>query len=249
MTLIVAFKCSDGIVVGADSAATLGSVGQETVKEIATKLFIVRGSLILGVSGPVGLAQRFFQELESMPAPEFQGLARKRAHDASTSISGLFWKHAQVEYQRAQVVAQAMGNRAALDNALHQTLVALRTGADDRLFQFTETCAPEEATDALPYVSIGSGQQNADPFLAFLRRVFWPGSVPSLHGGIFATLWTLTETIESCPGRVSGPITIAVLKDGAARFLEAVETEEHKEAVGEAQEALRGFRHDLEPDE
>jgi len=58
MTLIVAMKCSDGVVVGADSAATLGSFGEQTVKEIATKLYIVKDSLILGLSGPVGLAQR-----------------------------------------------------------------------------------------------------------------------------------------------------------------------------------------------
>lgn len=247
MTLIVAWRCSDGVVVGADSAATLGAAGQETVKEITTKLYLVKDSIVLGLSGPIGLAQRYYGLLDAMPTPERQGLSNSRPHDASTKISGMLWQHAQVEYQRAQVVSQAVGTRAALIHAHHATVVALRVQGTDRLFQFSETCAPEEATEELPYVSIGSGQQNADPFLAFVRRIYWPRSVPNLSGGIFATLWTLIQTIQSSPGRVGEPITIATLHNGRARFLDDSEMEEHRQAIRELEDSVRRFRDELEP--
>jgi hypothetical protein len=215
VTLIIAVKCHDGVVVGADSAATLGVRGAQTVRETVTKLEIIKDALILGVSGPVGLAQRYAAELDHIPKPDFNALAQKPPHDLSTTISGLLWKHAGVEYPRAQMVAQAMGSGTPLVNVIHQTLIAFRCRADDRLFQFTETCAPEEATKDLPYVSIGSGQQNADPFLAFIRRIFWPRDMPNLQGGIFATLWALTETTESSPGNVGPPFTLAILESGS----------------------------------
>jgi hypothetical protein len=71
--------------------------------------------------------------------------------------------------------------------------------------------------------------------------------MPSIAGGIFATLWTLTETISSSPGYLGEPIEIAVLKDGAARILEKNELEEHREAIASAREKLRDFRNELEP--
>jgi hypothetical protein len=248
VTVIVAWKCTDGIVVGADSAATLGSHGQQTVKEsIASKLAIVRDSLILAVSGPISLAQKYEEELESYPTPDFNALRNKAPGKACEEITGLFWKHAEAAYQRSAVVAHATGNRAALVDALHGSVVALRIKGQDRLFQFTDTCAGEEATEQLPYLSIGSGQQNADPFLAFIRRTFWRDAIPSLAGGIFATLWTLDETILSAPGGIGGPPTMAILRDGNARFLEEDDLREHTEAVESARTALRSWRQQLEP--
>jgi 20S proteasome alpha/beta subunit len=38
MTLIIGIKCSDGIVMGADGAATFGSLGQQTIRQGTKKL-------------------------------------------------------------------------------------------------------------------------------------------------------------------------------------------------------------------
>jgi len=221
-------------------------MGQQTVKEITTKLCIVKNALILAVSGPVGLAQRYWGELESMPAGDFQALGGKWCHEVSTSLSALFWKHTEVEYHRAHVVAQVTGTRAPLVNAQNQAVVALHVRGHDCLFQFSETCAPEEATDDLPYISVGSGQQNADPFLAFLRRTFWEDKVPNLSDGILATLWTLEETIKSAPGGVAGPPLIATLKGGKARLLEAGDLDEHWQAIEAGRDSLRRFQKALQ---
>ena len=247
MTVIIGWKCSNGVVMGADSAATLGVLGEKTVQEMVSKLAIVKDKLILGVSGPISLAQRYQGHLENMPTGGFNSLTTSAIHSAMTQLSGIFWGYTKDEYERAGLVSQAIGNRAPLVHALHHTLVAVRIHGEDRLIQFSETCAPEEATADLPYVSIGSGQRNADPFLAFLRNLFWKGAIPTLDGGIFATLWTLRECIRSSPGGVGGPPKLALLEHGNARMLEDDDLQEHEGAIEEARRTLGRFREDLEP--
>lgn len=247
MTVIVAWKCSDGVVIGADSAATLGSHGVMTVKESTnSKLAIVRDAVIVGVSGPVALSQKYEDALSTLPFGQFSELCNKSGAQAATAISSLLWAHAEPAYQRAGLVVQATQNRAPLNDANHSSVIAIRTKGEDRLFQFTETCAGEEATPQLPYLSIGSGQQNADPFLAFLRRTFWPDSLPNLAGGIFSCLWTLTETIQSAPSGVDGPVMIATLQSGVAKMLEKDELREHAEAIESARDSLRAFQTELQ---
>lgn len=87
----------------------------------------------------------------------------------------------------------------------------LLVGDEPCLVQFTHQCQPEEATVGLPFLSIGSGQPVADPFLAFIRRIFWPDQAPSLNDGILAALWTVTHTIHAQPGGVASPIRIVTL--------------------------------------
>ena len=44
----------------------------------------------------------------------------------------------------------------------------------------------------MPIVTIGSGQVQADPFLAFVKRVAWNDQQPeTVKQGIVVVLWTL----------------------------------------------------------
>ena len=52
-------------------------MGQEPVSEVATKLYVAKNALVLGVSGPVGLAQRFYSHLDRLPNSEFTDLGNK----------------------------------------------------------------------------------------------------------------------------------------------------------------------------
>src|ERR1700680_224334 len=59
MTLITGIRCTDGIVMGADGAATLGTIlGQGTVTQPVKKIQKVDGKFMVGVSGSVGVGQR-----------------------------------------------------------------------------------------------------------------------------------------------------------------------------------------------
>lgn len=217
-------------------------MGTSTVQETTQKIFVVRGSRVLAVTGPVGLAQRYSEALDAVPEQVFKASAM----NVATHISGEFWKHANVEYQRSGLVAQATGSRAPLAHANHSAVVAASCGGTDRLFQFSETCAPEEATDGLPYVTMGSGQTNADPFMAFMRRVFFPTTVPPVVDGVFVVNWALIQGGMATPG-IGGAPQIAVLQKSKARLLDPNDLVEHNAAVEDAERALVEWRTQLSP--
>ena len=104
------------------------------------------------------------------------------------------------------------------------------------------------ATSDLPFVAIGSGQGIADPFLAFVRRIFWPKGCPSISDALFSVIWTLRHAIDTNPGGVADPIQIVVLEkkgDWQARELTDPEIEQHVEAVRDAEKSLVEWRSQL----
>ena len=93
---------------------------------------------------------------------------------------------------------------------------------------------------------MGSGQLIVDPFLAFLRSVFWKNKSPKLREGIFLTLWALLHACEVNPGGINEPIKIAILesKKGQlfARFLTEDELDEHRNMIESATNHMASFR-------
>lgn len=244
MTLIVGIKCEDGLVLGADGAATLGVMGRPTVRQAIRKLEILEESIVLGVSGPVGLAQMFRGEIVGLW--ESKKLSGLRPHEAMATIRDAFWKHVARELQAAHLAANVIGPGPASESAICATIVALPVSKVPCLFQFNQQCSPEEATSNLPFVSIGIGQPIADPFLAFLRRVFWAKRLPTLAEGVFATLWTLKHAIDTAPGGISEPTQLVVLeKKGEiwrGRELQEEDQQEHREAIDAAEQCLANYR-------
>ncbi|HUO32595.1 MAG TPA: hypothetical protein VMU80_25505 [Bryobacteraceae bacterium] len=243
MTLIIGIQCSDGVVVGSDGAATLGALGNQTVQQPVKKLAIISGSVILGVSGPVGLGQRFHGELQALW--DGKKLSSKKPYEAMSIIRPEFWKHAELEFRAAQVTAPMLG-QPALNGALSHSVVAMPLSKDAHLFQFDQNCSPELATTDLPFIAVGSGQKGADPFLAFLRRIFWTNGQPSVADGVFATIWCLDQAIRTNPGGVGDPIQVMTLEkitgNWAARELSALDFEEHRQNIAEAEQALANYK-------
>lgn len=246
MTLIVGIKCSDGIVVGADGAATFAAMGQPTIRQSVRKLNIIQDRIIVGVSGSVGLGQRIVGEVERIWSDK--KLTGKSITDAMPIIAEALRKHILPELQVAANAKQLIGQMAMM-SAVSSSIVAVPLSKAPCLMSFDQQGAPEAATDDLPFVSIGSGQGIADPFLAFLRRIFWPNKPPTVSDGIFATLWCLQHAIQTNAGGVADPKQIVVLsKDGAewkAREIPETEFQEHLEAIQAAEQALVSFRDEL----
>lgn len=243
MTLIIGIKCTNGIVIGADGAATLGTMGQRTILQPIKKLQIISKSIILGVSGPVGLGQRFKGELQKLwEEKKFSG---KKPFEAMGILRQALWKHAEGEWKAANVTSPIIGN-ISLQSVLTHSIIALPISKEPCLFQFDQQCAPEEATEDLPFISTGSVQNIADPFLAFIRRVFWPKGLPSINSGIFATVWTLRHAIKTAPGGVAEPTQIVKLQKGNSNWqvqeLPSEELEEHIEASSNAEKHLSEFK-------
>jgi hypothetical protein len=89
--------------------------------------------------------------------------------------------------------------------------------------------------DHLHFVSMGSGQLLADPFLAFVSRVLWREKPPNVQIGAFGMYWVLSHTIQYAPGGVGKPIKIAILKkekgEWVARSVEGDELQEPEQHV------------------
>lgn len=94
----------------------------------------------------------------------------------------------------------------------------------------TNNFQPEFKKDKLFYVSMGSGQPLADPFLAFVSRVLWKDELPDLELGKFGVYWTLSHTIRLAPGMVGPPIKIAVLREDNGAWVASL-SEETQEAA------------------
>ncbi|MEE1961193.1 hypothetical protein V1387_00760 [Allomuricauda taeanensis] len=231
MTAIVGVLCKDGVVIGSDSATTFAAGPQRTIEQPSKKIRILKDSAIIAGTGSVGLGQRFCHEIESrwdvvLPNPP-------------TIIVN-------------QLCAAAIGNfrSTGLAQFEYGALMAFFHSDKFHLCEFeVRSLQPEFKTDHLWYVSTGSGQTIADPFLGFVRNIFWNNQQPDLKNGIFGTLWALQHTINVNPGGVNGPIQLSILsKNGdavEAKILDDGEIDEHLEYVREFENHLKDFKRKL----
>lgn len=233
MTLIVGVICRDGVVIGADSVATtVTSVEQQ----VSDKITIDEDNIIIACSGSAGLSQLIKEELRGR-WHEFKQFRHVR--DARNAISDAMFLQIQPAAERAKSAGRSFGGC--------ETLVAMAINHNPALFQFNARADSIEITSEIPFVSIGSGSDKADPFLAFVKRILWNDEAPnSTRLGIFGVLWTLQHVSKVSPGLgVGEPHWIVVLeRQGAgwtATKLRKGELLEHRQAIVEAEDALRRF--------
>ena len=240
MTLIVGIKCKDGVVVAADSAATMSdgvvnTLGQQAV----TKVQPLGQGGVFAATGSVGMAQTLRDKLGKWCDANLTKLA-----GGLEAMAGLSEQVRQVVVPQLQASAASVplvGRDAAGSTAICKNLVAVVVRKQAHLFQFDHAGAPEMATTELPFITLGSGQPIADPFIAFLRRVLWAGREPTVADGRLAAAWTVYHVCKTNPGGVGPPMQMATLRagDDGKPLLEFSGDEEHLEAVTDAEKALR----------
>lgn len=229
MTVLVGIKCRDGVIIGSDSSATFAAGQIRTIEQTTKKIEIVDGKIIVAGTGQIGLGQRFCDQVE-------QG-----------------WKNGAFKSLRAIPMATKICCLAGVDFGSTQTskgqygaLVAFPANHELHLCEFaTSDFQPELKTENIWYVSMGSGQLIADPFLGLMRKVFWNDGMPTLQDGIFIATWTLQHAIDVNAGGVNGPIQLAVLKNEktgpVARMLGQGEIDEHQQNVSGVLTHLRHY--------
>lgn len=213
MTVLVGILCDDGVVIGADSAETLVHGAAFTTIEIpgAVKIQIIGSSVITATSGSVGLAQRFNKIM----------LALNNGGDlrmADVIEQGTFISEKIINDFRRTISARQQQPQNGWGIG---ALVALPLNAKPELFEFDPIqFHPERRGDpgqdgkdrTSRIVSMGSGQVIADPFLGFIRNLFWTSDKPKLKDAKVAVAWTLKHVISLNPGGVGGPQQLAVLE-------------------------------------
>ena len=200
----------------------------------------------MGVSGHVGLAQMHIDSISRTWRRD--NTYRKPASDIRRLLLNAISKDFSQIMQAAKPLSDAIGPQAALQYET-SSLVALPAGGSTghlELFECEMTGVSTASTEDLPYVAIGSGKVIADPFLAFLRRIFWPKAPLRLSEGLFSTVWALLHSIELSPGGISEPIQVAMLRQGpqnrpTVEVLSPDHLVEHRQHVQDAEDYMRRY--------
>jgi 20S proteasome alpha/beta subunit len=244
VTLLVAVLAQDGVVLGADSAATMGAMGHTTIRQLTAKVEVVEGKALMAVSGPIGLGQRLVGEFQSYLTSAKVPAAGPRVMD---DLRRKFDPIVTGEWKAAQASAPVIGSGIAVLSVASHSIIAMGVAGRPSLFQFDQQGAPEEATVGLPFVCAGSGELIADPLMGFHRSVFWKdGQLPTMPQAVFAVVWTLKEAIELGPPGVSLPIHVYTLTKSSSgcvgRKLDDTDLQEHLQAVADAKIHFGEFR-------
>ena len=242
MTLIVGVRCEDGVVVGADTIRTyFSSGGTPTIEqEIDSKIDIYFENVIIATAGSVGTSQL----VKSRIKQRWAGIEEADGpSEAREGISELIWQQLRPGYRRAGEAKVLLQN----DNIAPAACVALLAtplANEPALLQFDYLANSTDFTLNFPIVSLGSGQQYADPFLAFIKRAIWKDSAPRrVADGITGVLWTLQHVNQVNAGAgVGGKPTIAVLHKPGADWIAEVLTHDridtHRQLIQDAESAL-----------
>lgn len=201
MTVLVGVRCTDGIVIGADSMAT-SAHGTNPVMQIPSgeKLRLIGNKAILAATGAVGLSQRIRIIADRM-------WEQKQFNGTGMTVAKAFAGQCMTDFGESKV---QMSPQHGLGFG---ALLAMVVGNEPYLVEFASTdFQPEIKVPPLFYVSMGSGQALADPFLAFVDRVLWKRTMPNVETAKIGVFWALYHTIQLAPGGVGGDIRIGVVR-------------------------------------
>lgn len=246
MTLLVGVLCSNGIVIAADRQATHGAMGQMTVGQAVTKIRIVKGDTLFASSGHHGLGQQLAGMIDDKRA-EFTN----QPYDKSiTKLQDHLRPLINKGFETAGLAARVVGPNIAQSDAICHSLLAAPFKDGLKLVEITPQVAVECMTAQLPFISMGSGKNSADPFLGFLRKVYWPASLPTVVEGALAAYWTIKHSIDMKVLGVGFDVDVFVVeprdnKSFIARQLDDAELAEHNDFIVASEDALRSLRSQL----
>lgn len=244
MTVLVGIQCKDGVVIASDSAATFGANGHATIgQQSVQKVSLIQDRIVFAGTGAVGIAQLIIQSLDAgWTAGVFKNI--KSGPDMMRLIGVRIGETVAPFLQTGKLQHGLTGEASA---SLCKSLIALPVVKKFKLFQFDFGGAPEQATEQLPFIALGSGQAIADPFLALLKGMMWSESVPTLAEGRLAAIWTIDHVRRTNPGGVGGEIQLATLTDAteSIKMADSGDVDEHLQVVQNGLKALvkeiRGF--------
>lgn len=233
MTVVVAFLCTDGVVIGADSMLSVSFAGLPVAHHKAKKVHVLSGDQVFAYSGDQGLGDRFRILAEA-------GAEHIASKQQPLDYGLLLTQNAMQQFAATQVAPVDLNVVLAFPfNNSAQCCVFLGNTVQPRMLDADHF-----------FAALGSGGIAANPFLRFLYEVFCQGRQPPLREAVFLTTWALHYTIETIPGGVSDPLYVAELRTNSEGQLTAQELsqddiQEHLVAIQDAHKSLRDWRDSL----
>ena len=241
MTVLVGIRCTDGVVIGADSAMTFGiSVQQPTIEQPhPNKISIINDKIILAGTGYIGHDQRFMHEVGKLSNTKNDGLRGCPVVEVGRKLAEVALRN-----------FTSTGSKSGQYGALVALPVDGKSGTKAELIEFPVIdFQPEVKTSDVWYASMGAAQGIADPLLGFARTAFWNDGAPDLQEGIFTATFVLGLACDMAPYGVERPLQMAILRKGKegrggwrASRLTQDELAEHEESVKGAIRRLGKYR-------
>jgi hypothetical protein len=230
MTVVVAFYCTDGVVIAADSMITPSMGNINVGHHHGQKIQILSDSLISAFAGDQGQGARFSLLAQGV-YPMIAQTGRPIDYPIALTAAVLG------EFEVTRILGSISVN----------TVLAYSHGTEHQCCVFEGPLQPRLLDRSHFYVALGSGKLCADPFLRFLSDTFCQDGLPTVREAIFLSTWVVQYVIETNPGGVADPIRISILERNAAnalvgRELGEGEITQHKEAVESAKKALKDWR-------
>lgn len=250
MTVLVGVRCSNGVVIGTDSAVTYAPVPdpQHFTAEVGQglKIYTVGTDVIAAVTGEVGLGQRFAHVLKNVLGGTINvngkqvPLRTLPPVDVMTAISQL----AIGDFNRTRQQWDRTSGFGAL--------IAIVLEGSARLIEFDgmffrPTLIGEQERGAfrmLPLITAGAGQKLADPFLLHAHRVlFGEKHFPNTADGRLLVAITLDHVIHYNAGTVGGDMHVASLEqDGQNWVIRESPDDEVRQQVQDLEAYMLAYR-------
>jgi len=227
MTITVAIKCSDGIVIACDSMLSIGSAQHQ-----GQKLHVIPApsGQLFAFAGDLGLAERF-KAIAVLSAPLLQNT------DKFTYIMGI-----------SNAVAQNFNTTgiAPLNGELC-TLLAFEKDDQTEVCLFGHGTQPRLLDHNHYSCAIGSGGVAANPFLKFLEETLFENRQPTIAEGRLLAFWVIHYTIQTMSGGVGEPIDMATIQRNSQGVWEPHELTQNdileiRQAMQSGCEALRTWK-------
>lgn len=230
MTVNIAFLCTDGVVLAADSMLTTANERAPfgTGKGISRKLHAIGSDKLFTWSGEQGQAGRLrmYIELLALPEPDCPHVLN---HMLTLSESVLL----SFEKTRSLGLIDC------------EAFLAFPYRGQLQCCAFKGAFQPCMMDADNYYMALGTGKQLADPFLKYITDLMCPRQ-PTVREAIFLSYWTILHVINSGPGGVDHPIRIGTLtSDGAEAYVKVLgdtEIDDQQQAVAGLQDVLRKWR-------
>ena len=222
MTVLVGIACTDGVLIGSDSATTFGEVSRGGGLNPPSRIFtsskiVVEDGAVAATSGQVGMGLRFKDVVNEVVIDPHSDLATMRPMRFGGEVAKNWIKDLK---------------QTSASDIPFSALVAANTKDGPTLLELeSPNHQPEQLTGEVWHTSQGSGRNTADPLLVLSRRMFSPNGQPDMRTGLFCMCFVLKLTCEIAALGVEGPIHVASLtKDGASK-LSREDLEEHEENI------------------
>ena len=197
MTLVLAIRCREGVVLASDGQATIDAAGQPT-RQPVRKLFDVGGRIAWGAAGSVGLQQALTERLEDEAATVLATAIRARRSSTRSSRSS----------SRRCATSSRTRAREPPDLACVFCWVDERGRA--RIFSVPRTGSDHQLHDG--HAAVGTGDIFADFAMVSVAHLGTPDL--SLEQAKMVALKAIADAIDVAAVYLGPPIQMSVVTDG-----------------------------------